>query len=234
MKAIIHPLCVSDGADEAGAAGGGETDDMVLRDYQMDVARPALEGKNIIICLPTGSGKTRVAVYVAKKHLDSRNAEGRKGKVVVLVNKVLKATGLHSSLNLLPPSEPENVLGFFAFARRGAVASARAVSLPVAAFTAGRRRRLHLICVERETDGRSAPERSEYSSVAGLQTCNLTRFHQPHPDHSNPQSIGGAAGTFGFLGLCSVINPCCVLFLADSSCGAALRHRVPAIFEGCV
>lgn len=112
MKAIIHPLCVSDGAHQAGAAGGGETDDMVLRDYQMDVARPALEGKNIIICLPTGSGKTRVAVYVAKKHLDSRNAEGRTGKVVVLVNKVLKATGLHSSLNLLPPSEPENVLGF--------------------------------------------------------------------------------------------------------------------------
>lgn len=112
IKAMIHPLCVSDAACQAGAARDGETDDMVLRDYQMDVARPALEGKNIIICLPTGSGKTRVAVYVAKKHLDSRNAEGRKGKVVVLVNKVLKATGLHSSLNLLLPSEPENVLFF--------------------------------------------------------------------------------------------------------------------------
>ena len=54
----------------------------------MEVATPALQGKNIIICLPTGSGKTRVAVYITKKHLDSRKAEGKSGKVVVLVNKV--------------------------------------------------------------------------------------------------------------------------------------------------
>ena len=63
-------------------------EDIVLRDYQLDVARPALEGKNIIVCLPTGSGKTRVAVYITKKHLDARRREGRPGKVVVLVNKV--------------------------------------------------------------------------------------------------------------------------------------------------
>ena len=54
----------------------------------MDVARPALEGENIIICLPTGSGKTRVAVYITKTHLDGRRAEGQPRKVVVLVNKV--------------------------------------------------------------------------------------------------------------------------------------------------
>ncbi|TNN84557.1 Interferon-induced helicase C domain-containing protein 1 [Liparis tanakae] len=70
------------------AAGGPKKADIVLRDYQMDVARPALEGKNIIVCLPTGSGKTRVAVYITKQHLDHRRAEGRSGKVVVLVNKV--------------------------------------------------------------------------------------------------------------------------------------------------
>lgn len=58
----------------------------------MDVARPALEGKNVIICLPTGSGKTRVAVYITKKHLDGRRAEGQSGKVVVLVNKVPQPT----------------------------------------------------------------------------------------------------------------------------------------------
>lgn len=54
----------------------------------MEVAKPALEGKNIIICLPTGSGKTRVAVYITKKHLDCRREAGRAGKVVILVNKV--------------------------------------------------------------------------------------------------------------------------------------------------
>uniref|UniRef100_A0A8C5R5K7 RNA helicase n=1 Tax=Leptobrachium leishanense TaxID=445787 RepID=A0A8C5R5K7_9ANUR len=59
-----------------------------LRSYQMEVAKPALEGKNIIICLPTGSGKTRVAVYIAREHLDKRNELGLPAKVIVLVNKV--------------------------------------------------------------------------------------------------------------------------------------------------
>uniref|UniRef100_A0A7N6B5Q2 RNA helicase n=1 Tax=Anabas testudineus TaxID=64144 RepID=A0A7N6B5Q2_ANATE len=62
---------------------------------------PALEGKNIIICLPTGSGKTRVAVYITKQHLDSRRAEGRSGKVVVLVNKV-PLVEQHYSAEFLP------------------------------------------------------------------------------------------------------------------------------------
>lgn len=91
-----EPLhCFTDGPDPAAAAARGP--DIVLRDYQEDVARPALEGKNIIICLPTGSGKTRVAVYITKNHLDSRRAEGRSGKVVVLVNKVLAVTFLFFS-----------------------------------------------------------------------------------------------------------------------------------------
>ncbi|XP_063815488.1 ATP-dependent RNA helicase DHX58 isoform X2 [Pseudophryne corroboree] len=57
---------------------------MELRDYQWEVIGPALEGRNIIIWLPTGAGKTRAAVYVAKRHLEmTRNA-----KVAMLVNKV--------------------------------------------------------------------------------------------------------------------------------------------------
>ncbi|XP_069490579.1 ATP-dependent RNA helicase DHX58 [Ambystoma mexicanum] len=57
---------------------------MDLYDYQWEVIEPALEGRNIIIWLPTGSGKTRAAVYVTKRHLQNK----RNAKVAVLVNKV--------------------------------------------------------------------------------------------------------------------------------------------------
>lgn len=57
---------------------------MALRDYQWEVIEPALEGKNIIIWLPTGAGKTRAAAYICKRHLESPG----KNKVAVLVNTV--------------------------------------------------------------------------------------------------------------------------------------------------
>ncbi|XP_077020486.1 ATP-dependent RNA helicase DHX58 [Tamandua tetradactyla] len=57
---------------------------MELRPYQWEVIMPALEGRNVIIWLPTGAGKTRAAAYVAKRHLET---VGR-AKVVVLVNRV--------------------------------------------------------------------------------------------------------------------------------------------------
>lgn len=59
-------------------------EDLELRGYQEEVVERALRGENVIIWLPTGSGKTRAAVYVAKKHLETT----RGAKVVVLVNKV--------------------------------------------------------------------------------------------------------------------------------------------------
>jgi ERCC4-related helicase len=42
-----------------------------LREYQKELAAPAFEGKNTIICAPTNSGKTFVAMEIAKKHLDA-------------------------------------------------------------------------------------------------------------------------------------------------------------------
>lgn len=68
--------------------------ELQLRPYQMEVAQPALEGKNIIICLPTGSGKTRVAVYITKDHLDKKKQASEPGKVIILVNKVMLAEQL--------------------------------------------------------------------------------------------------------------------------------------------
>lgn len=58
--------------------------DFGLYGYQEEVVQRALQGENIIILLPTGGGKTRAAVYVAKRHLETTP----RAKVVVLVNKV--------------------------------------------------------------------------------------------------------------------------------------------------
>ncbi|XP_022349010.1 interferon-induced helicase C domain-containing protein 1 [Enhydra lutris kenyoni] len=78
----------SDSEEENVAERASPEPELNLRPYQMEVAQPALEGKNIIICLPTGSGKTRVAVYIAKEHLDKKKKASEPGKVIVLVNKV--------------------------------------------------------------------------------------------------------------------------------------------------
>ncbi|XP_026063869.1 ATP-dependent RNA helicase DHX58 [Carassius auratus] len=58
--------------------------DCDLRPYQEEVVQAALRGENSIIWLPTGGGKTRAAVYITKKHLETT----ANAKVVVLVNKV--------------------------------------------------------------------------------------------------------------------------------------------------
>ncbi|KAM6957770.1 ATP-dependent RNA helicase DHX58 [Aplochiton taeniatus] len=58
--------------------------DFGLYDYQEEVVQRALQRENTIIWMPTGGGKTRAAVYVAKRHLETTPG----GKVAVLVNKV--------------------------------------------------------------------------------------------------------------------------------------------------
>ncbi|XP_043089590.1 probable ATP-dependent RNA helicase DHX58 isoform X1 [Puntigrus tetrazona] len=58
--------------------------DCNLRPYQEEVVQAALRGENSIIWLPTGGGKTRAAVHITKRHLETT----ANAKVAVLVNKV--------------------------------------------------------------------------------------------------------------------------------------------------
>ncbi|KAM6169322.1 antiviral innate immune response receptor RIG-I-like [Rhynchocyon petersi] len=51
------------------------------RNYQLELAQPAKNGKNTIICAPTGCGKTFVSILICEHHLKTCQ-QGRKGKVV--------------------------------------------------------------------------------------------------------------------------------------------------------
>uniref|UniRef100_A0A8D0KN31 RNA helicase n=1 Tax=Salvator merianae TaxID=96440 RepID=A0A8D0KN31_SALMN len=57
------------------------------RSYQIELAKPAFDGKHTIICAPTGSGKTFVSVMICDHHFRNMPA-GQKGKVVFLATKV--------------------------------------------------------------------------------------------------------------------------------------------------
>lgn len=74
--------------------------------YQREVVERALQGENIIIWLPTGGGKTRAAVYVAKRHLETTP----RAKVVVLVNKVPRGEEQYNFHNSKNSGRPKIVL----------------------------------------------------------------------------------------------------------------------------
>ncbi|NXG52992.1 DDX58 helicase, partial [Psilopogon haemacephalus] len=57
------------------------------RSYQIELAQPAINGKNTLICAPTGSGKTFVAILICEHHLQNV-LPGRKPKVAFLATKV--------------------------------------------------------------------------------------------------------------------------------------------------
>ncbi|XP_070545817.1 antiviral innate immune response receptor RIG-I-like [Ptychodera flava] len=57
-----------------------------LRNYQMELVEPALEGRNTIICAPTGSGKTITALYIMQRHLVKGFTANRPHRIVFLVN----------------------------------------------------------------------------------------------------------------------------------------------------
>ncbi|KAM6949144.1 antiviral innate immune response receptor RIG-I [Aplochiton taeniatus] len=59
-----------------------------LRGYQEELAQPVHQGRNTIVCAPTGSGKTVVALAICEQHLKSRGQGSVARKVVFMATKV--------------------------------------------------------------------------------------------------------------------------------------------------
>ncbi|PVD29708.1 hypothetical protein C0Q70_08964 [Pomacea canaliculata] len=66
-----------------------------LRDYQAELVEVGLTGKNVVICAPTGSGKTLVALKIMRAHLEQQTLGVR--KIVFLVNQVALADQQYKS-----------------------------------------------------------------------------------------------------------------------------------------
>lgn len=60
--------------------------EITLYNYQLELGERAKEGKNDIICSPTGSGKTITAASIIKNHLDEAKKNGRRYRVLYLVH----------------------------------------------------------------------------------------------------------------------------------------------------
>ncbi|XP_005102833.1 uncharacterized protein LOC101853474 [Aplysia californica] len=61
--------------------------DLQLREYQKELAANALDGRNTIICAPTGCGKTRVATHIVSSHLENDDSSKPK-KIAFLARTV--------------------------------------------------------------------------------------------------------------------------------------------------
>uniref|UniRef100_A0AC34F9V1 Helicase ATP-binding domain-containing protein n=1 Tax=Panagrolaimus sp. ES5 TaxID=591445 RepID=A0AC34F9V1_9BILA len=59
-----------------------------LRNYQHELSEKALEGENTLICAPTGSGKTIVAINIIRQHIFKFRKEGKRCKIVFVVPSV--------------------------------------------------------------------------------------------------------------------------------------------------
>ena len=65
-------------------------DGIEVRKYQQELAEPGLNGRNYIICAPTGTGKTLVSSIIIKEHLNQKWHKGAKVLFMVGTNPLAK------------------------------------------------------------------------------------------------------------------------------------------------
>lgn len=58
-----------------------------VRNYQIELAQPGIEGKNYIVIAPTGSGKTLVAALIISNHLQEGKNKDEDRQIVFIVEK---------------------------------------------------------------------------------------------------------------------------------------------------
>ncbi len=72
-----------------------------LREYQKELARPGILGRNYIICAPTGCGKTEVVGYIVYHHLKKMGYVSRVKSSLVFSVSVFRLSATSCRISLI-------------------------------------------------------------------------------------------------------------------------------------
>ena len=96
---ISNPRPQSDFGPKSDTVDGLVVLSYSLRGYQEELARKAKNGQNTIICAPTGSGKTIVAIDVIVNHLRQKRQLNEASRVVLFVPTIPLVEQQHRTIN---------------------------------------------------------------------------------------------------------------------------------------
>ena len=81
-----------------------------IRQYQMELAEPGINGENYIVCAPTGTGKTLVAGLIISHHLQKRQNLAKK-VVFIVPTRPLAEQQAKELQKLIPGAKVESSIG---------------------------------------------------------------------------------------------------------------------------